>query len=118
MTFRVGMKCICVNVEPNRNGRIPAELIKGKIYTVAGLDNFPDSEDDTGIYLEEVSGVVSDEIHANSFKSWRFRPLVERKTDIAIFQRMLNPSPDEVKTRVIADKLAEIFEGSVVEQFL
>lgn len=76
MTFRV----VCIDARPTSTLRIPVPLKKGKIYTVTGQDSEPDEFGGLAYFLAEVEGI---------FYHWRFRPVVERKTDISIFTRML-----------------------------
>ena len=80
MTFHVGQKVVCVDVgEPNEHLRV------GAVYTVAGGG---------GNWLREPSIFLVETKHPLSglpFWSRRFRPIVERKTDISIFTKMLTP---------------------------
>lgn len=88
MTFRVGQRVVCVDAScrPGYDwkGRAPKE---GSIYTVVGFSK-PRIGDYDCIVLAEIS-------HPWGYRASRFRPIVERKTSIEVFQRMLNPS--EVK---------------------
>lgn len=90
MMFRIGMKVVCIDATPRK---IPvAVLQKGAIYTIVALPYCPDGEH--GVELAEVESQAI-------FGFWkdRFRPLVERKTSIEIFQRMLTPSHQKESAR-------------------
>lgn len=91
MGFRVGQKVVCVDTSPGSRGYVPIELEKGRVYTVAWISDYPDPDGDYGIHLV---GIISQPqpLHNSGFKCRRFRPIVERKTDISIFTSMLKPS--------------------------
>lgn len=95
MNFRVGQKVVCVDDEPPRFPKdTPDHLVLNAIYTVIGID----PENGTGVYLKETRHLVPR--GSRSPRGWaprRFRPVVERKTDISIFTKMLTD------TRVPAD---------------
>ena len=58
---------------------------QGTIYTVAySFDWFGEE----GLLFDEIKPKYGVGWHA-----WRFRPVVDRKTDISIFTQMLNPKP-------------------------
>jgi hypothetical protein len=81
--FRVGQKVVCVDIRPTQSGlKIP--LTKGEIYTISAMDTTPDEFGGLAFYLAENDWSV--------FYHWRFRPIVERKTDISIFKAMLTPA--------------------------
>jgi hypothetical protein len=84
--FRAGQKVVCVDVSntPGKKWMHGDKPTLGKIYTVIG-DELIDGEE--AIFIDG---------HENwSFLAWRFRPLVERKTDISIFTRLLAPSREK-----------------------
>ena len=90
MTFRVGMKVVCVDVSIF-NAPSLGTLRKGGIYTIRWI----------GIELGQPCVKVVEIIRPcrtdflavdTPFLARRFRPVVERKTDITIFQRMLTPT--------------------------
>lgn len=72
-------------------------IVKGQIYTVKSRATSHTGE--PAFHLVEVRSISGCPYFAQ-----RFRPLVERKTSIEIFTRLLNPSPE----KVIAEKLEEI----------
>jgi hypothetical protein len=80
MTFRVEQKVVCVDAGV---GAMDASLYlkQGGIYTVSIV-----RIDALGVLVLGLSGVVY------HWRASRFRPAVERKTDISIFTAMLKPS--------------------------
>ena len=83
MNFKVGQKIICID-DSAKDGDKSA-LVTGSIYTVAG---FADGRAGIAILLEEIPPPNS---FWYGFAPERFRPAVERKTDISIFTAMLTP---------------------------
>ena len=84
MTFRVNQKVVCVDAHGSFG-----KLRDGQIYTVSDMGMF------IGFYLIDLAEVETEVPHA-----WfprRFRPLVESKTDISIFTKMLTDVKDKVK---------------------
>ena len=80
--FRVGQNVVCVDdgnshVKPSRR----SPLRKGEIYKISDIFEFD------GLLHLQVRGFNP------YFSQKRFRPIVERKTDISIFTEMLNPAP-------------------------
>ena len=78
-------KVVCVDDSPQ--GDQVSLLVKGNIYTIHSVfDHF----------LTGKLGVLLVELKCHPlFSGWdaeRFRPVVERKTDISIFQQLLNPA--------------------------
>lgn len=96
MTFRVGQKVVCINgafsSEWDQIGNKPVE--RG-IYTVRAVTicTFGSHVDVPCILLEEVKNPIKRWRDGSTmecpFAQKRFRPLVERKTDISIFKAML-----------------------------
>lgn len=98
--FVVGQKVVCVVDEWSKAGMMvllahgPHQFPKkGCIYTIRNIDVFPGGY----IYLhfvEIVNPVISFD-HGDWEQGWdhrRFRPLIERKTDISVFKAMLTPA--------------------------
>jgi len=80
--FRVGQKVVCVDVRNTALGsRVP--LHKNAIYIIDDVDTRPDEFGGLAFRLVGVEGL---------YYHWRFRPIVERKTDISIFTEMLSPA--------------------------
>lgn len=82
--FHPNQKVICINNGPMKNNRglVPPapQLSEGTIYTVKSV-----SPGGKAILL--VEEVAFDDYRG--FNSSRFRPIVEKKTDISIFTEML-----------------------------
>jgi hypothetical protein len=89
MAFRVGQKVVCVDAGPlvNDAGFVSEakSLQEGTVYTVTDLF---ERNGVKALKLAEASPEQSGRI---AFNARRFRPVVERKTDISIFIAMLNP---------------------------
>ncbi len=93
--FRVGQKVICVDDDNFVNYPRLAYLTnnlyprKGSLYTIRGFSR-------AGyIYLNEIRGKPHHWIDGFYEGGWfpsRFRPIVERKTDISALQALLNPA--------------------------
>lgn len=88
MTFHVGQKVECIDDEgqPVREGDTPVK--KGAVYTLRDVFDFFGEE---GVRLQEITNPRD-----RGYHSWRFRPIVEKKTDISIFTAMLNASKQGV----------------------
>jgi hypothetical protein len=95
MTFRVGQKVVCIDSNPaswlgNRVGlsRDMHGLTRGEIYTIRAIGTH---EGFCVVWLVEIvrpcRGCGSEEV---GYYHARFRPAVERKTDISTFTRMLD----------------------------
>ena len=83
MTFRVGQKVVCVN---------PCnDLVRGRVYTILKTGVcFHDGKNRSIVLVDQTRfGAPSGRL---PFFAERFRPVVERKTDISIFTQMLKPS--------------------------
>jgi hypothetical protein len=86
--FRVGQKVVCViDKDGGRDdvygGGHSAGLRSGDIYVVTRAPNEGGFMSVAGIY--------------GSWCRTRFRPVVERKTDISIFKAMLTPKREDVR---------------------
>lgn len=87
--FRVGQKVVCVDASGSPN------LKGGSVYTVSALDLSPGiSLFDGAVAQVGVLLIEAKPTFAKSFDARRFRPVVERKTDISIFKDMLNTTPE------------------------
>jgi hypothetical protein len=88
MNFKIGQKVVCVRVGDylSMNFFHPSPLKKGEVYTISGVGTINEGES-VGISLEEI-------VHPNGEPAWyltdRFRPVQEKKTDISVFQKILN----------------------------
>lgn len=101
MAFYVGQKVVCVDDDTceidNRQ-----RLFLGRVYTVRSVRSTPGAiyahhpnyvDEKTFLALKEITDRVGCD---TAYAASRFRPVVERKTDIGIFQAMLNPSREQV----------------------
>lgn len=98
----VGMKVVCIDAEwrpYDPEGWPPCPLVEGKVYTITRIhpNTFGVYSGPTRLkFCVEVAETVNpfDQIlgparEARGFNAGRFRPVVERKTDISVFTRML-----------------------------
>ena len=86
MTFRVGQKVVCIDASKRRLlGVWAADIpVKGCVYTVDGFLEHPLGP---GLILVEIKNDIDE--HGGAYDARRFRPVVERKTDISVFTRLL-----------------------------
>jgi hypothetical protein len=82
--FHVGQKVVCVDASPWFGApHLAHTLTKGSVYTVK--DYSPSDFTEPSLMLCEVA-----------WPPWmfarRFRPVIERKTDISVFTQLLNPA--------------------------
>ena len=82
--FRVGQKVVCVNVTPQ-----PGKMwfndapVKGSVYTIASI-----------LIIKGIDAVTLVEqkrhpLSPNGYGAFRFRPAVDRPTDISVFKSLL-----------------------------
>jgi hypothetical protein len=95
--FYIGQKVVCVRTagwEKYIDITLPKE---DAVYTIRGIDvNRTDNDDPVGLWLEEIVNpprMYTAGFQEASFGHWRFRPIVQRKTDISIFTELLNKQP-------------------------
>lgn len=91
MTFRVGQRVVCVN--STRAGGYGDEVypVEGRVYTVRGFLPLP-CDHGPRIWLEEIKNKKRDYfegLYEKAFGAERFRPIVERKTDIGFAHEIL-----------------------------
>ena len=97
-SFRIGQKVVCTKAPLKRylrSGEVAPT--RGTIYTVRGIDPPRAPPNDfISIWLVEIVNPTLDYgTHGMlecTFDARKFRPLVERKTDISIFTKMLDGS--------------------------
>lgn len=103
--FRVGQKVVCEDafvwrVRGGKSERSVTGLRVGAVYTICAIRYLPDAtyRGFAGNYVLDLVEVKPDGSWRGSkgFAARRFRPVVERKTDISIFKAMLNPSKQPV----------------------
>ena len=99
--FRVGQKVVCINAtdwkHPTYSDKKEIFPKVDEIYTIREI--FTDDGDEFGCFtitLEEIRNKKRYCGYEITFYVWRFRPLVESKTDISIFQEMLKPIKEKV----------------------
>lgn len=104
MTLRVGQKVVCVDDEirfvdkhPYRR-LLPLPIKKGEVYTISGMALSPLGH--VGVYLAEVRSNYPpfENGMERTFISDRFRPIVERKTEVS-FTTGADPSTDQFDNR-------------------
>ena len=98
MTFHVGQKIVCVD-DDVFEGDPQRRLFTGQIYTVARTYPQGSTSGNTKRYGPGVPCIDLLEVQRVDhvpYAAARFRPVVERKTDISIFQAMLSPSDERV----------------------
>ena len=91
--FHVGQRVRCVGTK-NRRGRRAAFIRVGETYTIRAMYKTPLGR--TIINLYEAVGPLNIKNRECGFEPFHFRPIVERKTSIAIFEAMLKGQPVEV----------------------
>ena len=96
-SFHVGQKVVCVDDHFNCGyARLVKTPIKGQVYTIRRLYTFKACTGSvvTIVHLEEIVNPVlkwDAGVMEAGFVPRRFRPVVQRKTDISLFTSMLNP---------------------------
>lgn len=105
-----GVKVVCVVGGPITGRKGHGDEIypvRGRLYTIRAVNPHPVE----GVYLHEIRNDVrryKQGVCEIAFDPIRFRRVVERKTDISIFQAMLTPSPVTVDAMNVADHAREI----------
>lgn len=100
----VGQKVVCVNDtvgifdKPHINYKknLGLNVVKGEVYTISQLINHPD-----GSYCVKLVGVPDRNCRDFGYNIKRFRPAVEKKTDISIFKSMLNKTPQQNRKELL-----------------
>ena len=106
MTFRVGQKVVCVDAgstgkyTPWRHSDDVHGLTEGVVYTIRAVGSFRGLRDN--VWLAEIHRPLCAG-REYPYAAARFRPVVERKTDISVFTAMLNPSQVTVDAMNTAD---------------
>lgn len=104
--FHVGQKVVCVDNGPDCFGHAKwldnDAPIVGHVYTIRRC--FLDDDNHPIVWLDEIKrGPIARNIwgEAIGYHSIRFRPVIERKTDISVFTAMLAPTSNRelVKTK-------------------
>ncbi len=102
--FRVGQKVVLVD-DSTRGEGLPAKVFgfavprRGEVYTVRFVGTVGFGRKSV-LLLEEINNhhaaMMLGLVIEPALAADRFRPVVERKTDIEIFRRMLNTTPETV----------------------
>lgn len=90
--FRIGQKVVCVDDSPFPQNDEPVPLVLNRIYTVSFVRERPGFMSSAELGLAEQPGFGPDGPSSDKgFRSSRFRPVVEKKTDagMAILQEIL-----------------------------
>lgn len=104
--FRVGQKVVCVDDGGPGQWAPESRLTVGGVYTIKELGRAV--ADAPGVRLFErvlssqpgrVGSFSKKPFSDNFYMASRFRPVVERKTDISIFTKMLTPKTRRVQER-------------------
>jgi hypothetical protein len=108
MTFRVGQKVVCVSDHACDDPRllpggeyVPNWPSVGAVYTVRGLRDGPVRPH---LLLEEVINperFFAEGVYEMGWNPTRFRPVVERKTDISIFTDILRKASKPARGPVV-----------------
>ena len=92
--FRVGQKVVCIRNGPSIFNGEPADLIRGRIYTISKFWI-------CSVWLHPCCLVEEAEPTSGyAFDAKRFRPIVERKTDISIFREILSKATTQADTDI------------------
>ncbi|MCK1367662.1 hypothetical protein [Bradyrhizobium sp. 62] len=107
MTFRVGQKVVCVSEHTCTDTRllpggkyVPIWPVVGEVYTVRGLTSGVPLKRPL-LFLEELVNPVATFLEGKFEMGWnpeRFRPLIERKTDISVFTEILRKATKPART--------------------
>lgn len=107
--WTVGMEVVCVESTENRDGYGDEILpVKGEHYTLRDIGVDP-AIGSVCVWLVEIvneerrythSLLGRDVVTEPAFPAYRFRPVQRRKTDISVFQALLNPSEPEAERPV------------------
>ena len=104
MAFYVGQKVVCVDDTPDKHPMRAANmagLMAGTIYTVRAI-RVHDHSGRPGLMLQEIMRpILGGDGREQPFSVQRFRPAVERKTDISIFTRILDDVKHNRATEIV-----------------
>lgn len=110
--FHIGQKVVCItrkSLYPNYIGRLrnPPLLKVGGIYTIREIDlRYIDLVGQPGVRLEELRFPPRESVWGMTelaLAMSRFRPIIERKTDISVFTDMLLRAPTKETIAVSGD---------------
>lgn len=95
--FHVGQKVTAVlppNLSLQEEGEVPYEM--GMVYTIRSIEEF--APFGIGLRFVEIKNPPVATVLGVMERGWHqeyFRPIVEQKTDISVFEKMLNPKEVE-----------------------
>ena len=97
--FRVDQKVVCIDDDwgpaPMGGGQVQHWPKKDDVYTVCTIA-VQGSNSKVFIRLHQVVNPKTDEHHEAEFWAECFRPVVERKTDISVFRKLLQLKTESV----------------------
>jgi hypothetical protein len=90
--FRVGQRVVCVDASLNPRHGIKV-LSRGKIYVIRAIDETPRRWEPPGwgVHVEGISVAHPGGKFEWTMRPSRFRPVVDRPTDIEVFKKLLAP---------------------------
>jgi hypothetical protein len=94
MTFRIGQKVVCVAENPSWKDYVAFSFPRmGEVYTVRSIGpayrSRRDESEGLCIRLNEIRNRPAGCGEEPNFLAARFRPVIERKTDISVFTEIL-----------------------------
>lgn len=96
MGFHVGQKVVCIKrgkwESSHPEGRVPkseTQPVFGRVYTIREIEPFI-IDGYQGLLFEEIFNPLGESPLEVCFNASRFRPIIERKTDISIFTKILD----------------------------
>ncbi len=95
--FRVGQKVVCIDDDwgsAPMGGQVQYLPTKNDVYTVRAIT--VNGNGKVFIRLHEIVNPQTDKHHEAEFWAECFRPVAERKTDISVFRKLLQPNPEGV----------------------
>lgn len=112
MNFRIGQRVACIKEGDWMDALdVPNRPKGGSIYTIREK-----ASDGIGLLFHEIRNPRTLHQEGLTEPAWhphRFRPLVDRKTSIEVFQKMLNPSPQKVRDHIMFDTLADVVRAGI-----
>lgn len=103
MAFRIGQKVVCVDAKGSDGIWYPGEEIEeGKVYTIHSVLTHP-TKGNPLVRLQELKRVPEcmEVWGHDGYGAYRFRPAVERKTDISFAHEILRKASKPAKLPVV-----------------
>jgi hypothetical protein len=96
--FHVGQKVVCVSGRSHKREWCgETDVVVGAIYTIRAIyTEVMQPRLGVGLVFEEIIHPAGPRGREPGFYSSRFRPIVERKTDISVFTKMLTPKQESL----------------------